>query len=759
MREERRGQGVTRRGFLGSLAATCSASVFPLDSILADEVGRKVFKDDWDYLKRKWREPCANPTTGLERDDFRMALKRLIEEREPLDSWSVVKAKVFSLGCDRAAVGASSHDWYPAFASWHYHRNHPFGPSRRKRAGEVDAKYAPELPAQIRAATKSGLFTVWKDFCHCSPDWDRILALGFTGMKAELLKHWKDTEYYKSKLLAIDAVLRLLDRLIAEVARVDKVERDEKWGRLAKELASLRRLRSGKPETAYDVLMFIYLFWVMCENFDDYQARTLGNIDRLLTPYYRADIAAGRTTEAEFRNQLVHFWWQWGSIDNYWGQPVYVGGTQPDGSTEYNEVSKIVLDVHDELALPTPKLHLKMAKNTPDWVWRRTLDMTRRQRSVSFCGEEPIARVMKSRGYTAEEARTCIIWGCYEWGVRDSANGNGAGHQNLLKNVELLLADAKDGKLGELGTFADFKAAFYRQLGASLEKHVELVRINDLHLADVNPSNLFALSVGYSVEKGLEPLAGGTARGNGTGMMMIGIGTTVDALAAVKEIVYDRREMSLAELGRVMAANWAGHEELRLRMLRSKRKWGNNDPEVNALGVELVKFCSGKVLGQRNARGGRFTISGHTARQHIELGKSTGATPDGRLAGEEMSKNLSPTMGADTEGVTALIDTLANLDARDLPGDFPLDVALLPGTVAGEKGLAMMRTIVEQYFANGGMVIQFNVHDPKTLRDAQKHPEKYENLQVRVCGWNVRWNDIPKVEQDKFILRAETIAR
>ena len=116
-------------------------------------------------------------------------------------------------------------------------------------------------------------------------------------------------------------------------------------------------------------------------------------------------------------------------------------------------------------------------------------------------------------------------------------------------------------------------------------------------------------------------------------------------------------------------------------------------------------------------------------------------------------------MGADTEGATALIATLANLDARDLPGDFPLDVALLPATVAGEKGLALMRTIVEQYFANGGMVIQFNVHDPKTLRDAQKHPKKYENLQVRVCGWNVRWNDMPKVEQDKFILRQEMISQ
>ena len=220
-----------------------------------------------------------------------------------------------------------------------------------------------------------------------------------------------------------------------------------------------------------------------------------------------------------------------------------------------------------------------------------------------------------------------------------------------------------------------------------------------------------------------------------------------------------RRHYSLKELGEIMAKNWKGHEDLRIRMLRSKRKWGNNEPEANRTGAEIVRNVTSWVNGRKNARGGIWGFSGHPARQFIVLMAHTGATPDGRRTGEESSKNLSPTMGMDTEGVTALLNTIANLDARDLPGDFPLDVALLPGTVAGEKGLALLRTIVEQYFANGGMVIQFNIHDPETLRDAQKHPEKYENLQVRVCGWNVRWNDIPKREQDKFIARAEAIAQ
>ena len=194
-------------------------------------------------------------------------------------------------------------------------------------------------------------------------------------------------------------------------------------------------------------------------------------------------------------------------------------------------------------------------------------------------------------------------------------------------------------------------------------------------------------------------------------------------------------------------------------MLASKRKWGNNDAEVNRMAREISKILSAVINTRLNSRGGRFSMSGHNARQFVIQGKLTGATPDGRRRGEEFSKNLSPTPGADTEGATALIQTLASLDSKDFPDDFPLDVMLLPYTVSGEKGLELMKVLIFRYFENGGFVIQFNVFDAEELRDAQKNPRKYENLQVRVCGWNVRWNDLSKVEQDAYIRRAETMGR
>ena len=201
-----------------------------------------------------------------------------------------------------------------------------------------------------------------------------------------------------------------------------------------------------------------------------------------------------------------------------------------------------------------------------------------------------------------------------------------------------------------------------------------------------------------------------------------------------------------------------GAEKLRLRILRSRNKYGNGIPGVDCYAAALAHYFGGKLNLRPNSRGGWYQASGHSARTFIIMGERTGATPDGRRAGEEMSKNISPTMGADVNGVTALIDSATAIDCADLPGDFPLDVMMHPATVQGEEGLAAMRTLLYAYLAKYGMAIHFNIFDAAVLEDAQKHPEKYTGLQVRVCGWNVRFNDLAEKEQNAYIERARRIA-
>ena len=714
------------------------------------------------YLRRKFRQDVTDKATGVGVDEIRKICADVIAAgRASGEPWRITKAKLFAAQAERMSIDVSPLDWFPAIAIWDRNDRPIFRITKVERPREVNARVLPGwVTKEWHSGNREGDWNMWQDFDHSVPDWRVILKLGFPGMKARLERYAvKGDPFYDGLAIAMDAMLKGIDRFIAQGKKRDPSMHQN---RLAKEIACLERLRSGPPETAYDMMMFVWLYFFYSEHLDGIQCRSLTELDVFLTPFYDADVAAGRTTEAEFREQLKHFLWQWGSISNYWNQPVGLGGTRKDGTSEFNHVSEIILDVVDECALTTPKFLVKVAPNTPDWAWRKMLDMARRHRSLSFTGEAPMANALKKwMGADDEACRTAVMTGCYEFQLHDGANGTGVGHVNFLKPIEKMLSEAATGapQTPHYPDFSSFKAEYLRRLADVTDRCRRVAFEFEKVLPEVNPANLMTLSTEHALKTRRDGFANGCPCGNTTSILSVGIGTAVDALLAVKEIVYERKELSLAELGRVMAANWEGREELRRRMLRSKRKWGNNDPEANALGAELIDCFAARLNGRPNSRGGVFLASGHCARQYIVLGEKTGATPDGRKAGEEMSKNLSPTMGVDTEGATALVATLASSDSTKLPGDYPLDMMLHPSVCHGEKGLKAMRSLVEVFHRNGGSVIQFTVFSAEELRDAQAHPERYENLQVRVCGWNVRWNDLSRAEQDAYIRRAENVMK
>jgi formate C-acetyltransferase len=264
---------------------------------------------------------------------------------------------------------------------------------------------------------------------------------------------------------------------------------------------------------------------------------------------------------------------------------------------------------------------VKVAPNTPDWAWDKMLDMARRHRSISFIGEEPTARALKKWSHASDEdCRTMVVRGCYEFGLRDSVNGTGVGHINFLKPVEKMLEECKSSQDSQLSTFNSFKAEYLRRLADTTDRCRKVAFEFEKVLPEVNPANLMTLSTEHALKTRRDGFANGCPRGNNSSILAVGVGTAVDALLAVKELVYEKKEMSLAELGRIMAANWEGREALRLRMLRSMRKWGNNDPEANALGAELIDCFASQLNGKPNSRGGVFLASGHCARQYIHLG-------------------------------------------------------------------------------------------------------------------------------------------
>jgi formate C-acetyltransferase len=547
--------------------------------------------------------------------------------------------------------------------------------------------------------------------------------------------------------------MRFLDRLIATA----KAHPDAGSPWMKKEIASLERLRVGPPQTVFDVMEFTMVYFILSEPLNYFQVRTFDNIDVRWWPYYQADLAAGRTTEAEFREDFRHFIWQFGSIDNYWGHPIYLGGTNKDGTSAYNPLSLIILDVVEKTALPTPKFQLKMAKNTPDEIWWKALDMLRKHAPLCLMSEASMARSMKPMGLTDEECRDLLIWGCFEYLPRARGNCTSAMRINLPQPVIEIMGKAAKGEFSA-ATFDDFKREYFRILHDNTDRGVALQCENERHLAEVNPALMLSLALGDALEKGVDAFSLGY-KYNFTAIAECGFATAVDSLLAVKEFVYDRKAVSLEELGRILAADWKGHEELRLRMKNSKFKWGCGNPEADALAKEVIEGFTSRFVGKPNGRGGKFVCYGLQSRSFIHQGLSAGATPDGRRKGEFFSKNMAPNVGAETEGITGSIKSYGAIAPENFPCGSIYDVMIHPSTVSGEKGLRVFRMLVERFFAGGGVAMNINVVSPETLRDAQKHPEKYENLQVRVAGWNIRWNDIPRKEQDEYIARIECVGR
>ena len=707
------------------------------------------------YLKWKWRTDVSDPSSGLDHAALKRGLDAELAKWKDKEPWPVVKARLLDYIVDNVALGFSRFDCFPAVSCWNRF-DRLLTNAVRGREKEVERATAPAWLAKARQTIHSSGGRATRDYDHSSPDWEDILKRGFPGMKARV-DAYPDTPFYASEKRTAAAIMRFLDRLVAgaekELARCGGRTGE---GLLEREIASLKRLRVGPPQTAFDVMQFVFVDFIVSEYFDRFQVRALGSIDDLWAPYYERDLREGRTTEAQFREDFRHFIWQFGSIDNYWGHPICLGGTKADGTTAYNPFSLVLLDVADREALPSPKLQLKIARNTPDAVWDKALRMLRNHRSLVLMGEEGMARSMTKLGLSADECRRLVVWGCFEW-LPPEGNCTSASRVNLVKPVETLLRDAKDGKAGDLPTFDDFKREYYRRLGEVTDLTRRVLDYLESNLADVNPALVLTLGVGNALEKGRDAFSTGM-RYNHTTISEVAFASAVDSLIAVKEIVYERREMTLAELGAALAANWRGHEELRLRMSRSHRKWGCGNAETDALGHELLETYTGRFVGLPNARGGKYVCYGLNARGYLNAGRETGATPDGRKAGEELSKNMAPAIGGDAEGITAVLKSWrTSVDPAFFPCGLVFDVMLHASSVSGEKGLGVLRAICEEYFANGGCGLNLNIQSVEELKDAQLHPEKYENLQVRVAGWNIRWNDIPKKEQDGFIRRLEAM--
>lgn len=334
---------------------------------------------------------------------------------------------------------------------------------------------------------------------------------------------------------------------------------------------------------------------------------------------------------------------------------------------------------------------------------------------------------------------------------------------NIPKAIELVFTDGVDMITGkrltpkyvkQINSFDDFKASFFQKLESLCQNSMELVGAYERNFMKINPSFVFSPSFEERVGKGVNIYDGG-AKYNNSSVCGFGLAPAVDSLAAVKKAVFDDGIITMEEFCEILKNNWRGNELLRLKIKNTYPKYGNNDFAADLLATEVCAKMAGFINGKPNARNGVYRLGTFSIDWIWEFGEHTAATPDGRMMGEVISKNMSSIIGCDKSGITALINSVTKVDFTDIPNGTILDLTLHETTTRGEDGLNVLKGIVTVYMNMGGMAVHINILSPEKLKEAQREPDKYKTMQGRLCGWNVYFVNLSKKEQGQFILQTE----
>lgn len=566
------------------------------------------------------------------------------------------------------------------------------------------------------------------DRSHVAPDWKNLLALGLPG----LIERAKNGTSPLHK-----AVVMVYEALAEFCRRVAMINDNPAYAKIA----------GHAPKTLHEAFALAYVLHDAIE-FSGEEVRTMGCFDALYIDFYRADLAEGRLTR-ESAKELIKFFMT-AFYARYQGKRF---GKNFCFGPDINELSYLGMEAYYELNTVDPKLSVLVREDMPqDFAELYARCIRDGRTAIVSLNYQVVVDGLVRHGRTPDDAADFVPIGCYEPAVAGKEiSCSGSTHIFLPIPLLSVINSGKD-----YATFEEFKTGYLEQIRKISTLMQEQQILCDLAWKYVNPVPLLSGTFESCMERGRD-ISDSGALYNTTGCVCSYLADTVDSLEAVRYLVYEQKLCTLPELRQILKDNWKGHEKLRSTVLRNPAKWGNNDPHVDALAVEVASFVSRILFNLPNGRGGSFFPSLY-GQMVVERGKAIGALPSGRLAGEPMSKNMDAVIGMDRNGITALMNSVLKVDMRQFPCGTCLDIMLHPSAVRGDDGVQILVSIIRTFIAHGGSGIQFNIFDAAVLRDAQVNPEKYKNLQVRVCGWNVRFTDLTPEAQETFIRQAEAIA-
>ena len=651
------------------------------------------------------------------------------------------------------------------------------------------------LPQEGKEAYTAGVFTEFQE--QRAPGHTalgiKMFRTGLLDLKEEIAESLAKTDLVndpegvdkRDELRAMDIVCDAMIRYAERYAeRLEELAAEEKDPVRKKELEKMaaicRRVPAHAPTTVHEALQhywFIHLGVVT--ELNPWDSFNPGRLDQSLYPLYKKQLEEGTVTQEEVYEMLQSFWVK---FNNHPSPPkvgvtaeesntytdfclINVGGVKEDGSDGVNEMSYILLDVIREMRLLQPSSMIQVSKKNPDRFIRAAVEIIKTGfGQPSVFNTDALVQEMLRAGKDVRDARNGGCSGCVETGAFGTEAYILTGYFNLPKILELTLNDGFDKRTGKqiglkTGTATDYRT--YEELFAAYKaqvQHFMRIKLTGNNIIErifmkYMPVPFLSVLIEDCIRNGKDYMCGG-ARYNSSYVQGVGLGSITDMLTALRYHVYDKKTIAMETMEKALANDFKGFEELQYQLVYHTPKYGNDDDYADEQEVQVFDMYYDVLSGHKSPRGADYRVNMLPTTCHVYFGKVTGATPDGRNAWKVLSEGISPVQGADTNGPTAVIRSAAKIDHIKTGGTL-LNQKFTPSLLSTEEGCNNLVHLIRAYFRMDGHHIQFNVVDADTLREAQKHPEDYKDLIVRVAGYSDYFNDLGEDLQNEIICRTE----
>lgn len=635
----------------------------------------------------------------------------------------------------------------------------------------INAKMTPEVKGAL-ADRVIKLNQTDKGQGHIIMDFPAILSHGVgyyvTTLQAKQ-EQQPDNDFFKAALIVFEAMQRHFQRY-ADLAR-EMIPAAPGYRQL--ELAEIaemcERLETKAPTTFYEALQLLWMTSIVGQFESNASSLSLGRMDQYLGDFYQAALDDPEVPASFLHEVLGDFYLKTNDVvllrsaesaKCFAGFPtgytVSLGGYDKYGQYSVNALSNEMLDIYHEIQLPQPNLSVRINEQIPRRFLNKTCETIRLGTGIPMIfNDEVCIPGFLSKGVSLDDARDYGVVGCVETTIPGRTYGlHDIALFNLMRVMEMAIDDLKDDP--EV-TYAKLR----QHILDKIDHYVKIVTtgsdIVDLGHRNFAPIPFLSALVEDCIQNGKDVTQGG-ARYNFSGVQGIGEPNLADSLYVIKKAVFENHELTFKNLVEVLQSNYAGAdgEALRQHLIHDFDKYGNDNAELDMECAKIFRHFALELGKYHNIRGGEFNAGAYTVSAHIPLGEDVGATPDGRKAHEQLADGgLSPMVGRDHLGPTAVLKSVSKIDNTLAVNGSLLNVKFSPATLKGDNGIKKFADFLMAFTQLKIRHVQFNVQSRETLLDAQKHPENYAGLVVRVAGYSAFFVDLNKHIQDDIIARAE----